>query len=66
MEAGTTVAKSMTRHERLLKLHGDGYSHLNPFAKAMSEMYVVQGLAECSAAFIAHDVAAVCVFRNLL
>ena len=40
-------AKPMTRHERLLKLHEDGYPHANPFAKALAQMYVASGLAEC-------------------
>jgi hypothetical protein len=57
MEAGTTAAKPMTRHERLLKMNEQGYSHPTPFAKAMSQMYVAQGIAECVAATAAHEFA---------
>jgi hypothetical protein len=53
---GTTAPKPMTRCERLTKIKGgDHLNHLSPFAKALSQMYVEQGLAECSAAFAAHE-----------
>ena len=61
MEAGTTAPKPMTRFERLTKMNEDGLSHLNPFAKALSQMYVAQGLADCSAAFAAHEHAAAAI-----